>query len=219
MRKINIAVVDDHSLVLAGLNNLLKDAEHIVIAGEYANGADLLKGLHQSVPDILLLDILLPDINGKDLALLLKKDYPKLKIIALSSLDAPVHVKTMMRNGCDGYLLKNADQLVLIDAIEKVFQGEKYIEKSIEQQMLNSFLNFKTKQKKERSKDQKVKLTKREKEILQLLIKENSNNEIAEQLFLSVRTVEFHRQNLQQKLEIKTSLGLLKAAIEMGLIE
>ncbi len=218
MKKIDIFVVDDHSLVIAGIRNLLSNAEHIRIVGEFSNGRSLLDALRYIQPDILLLDILLPDKNGKDIALVLAKQYPAVKIIALTSLDAPVHVKSMMRNGCRGYLLKNAGQETLIQAIETVHGGGQYIEPSLEKQMLDNFLNFKNNQKKESAGFQNTKLTKREKEILQLLVKENSNQDIAEQLYVSVRTVEFHRQNLQQKLDVKTPMGLMKAAIEMGLV-
>jgi len=218
MKTIRIFVTDDHSLVIAGIQNLLDQVEHIRITGTYSSGKALLQGLEAGQPDILLLDILLPDINGKELALLIKKQYPDVKIIALTSLDAPLHVKAMMRNGCSGYLLKNTDRETLKTAIETVFQGGQFIEPGLEKQMLNSFLNFRNRQKKDPHNPQHTKLTKREKEILALIVKENSNQEIADKLYVSVRTVEFHRQNLQQKLDVKTPMGLLKAAIEIGLI-
>jgi DNA-binding NarL/FixJ family response regulator len=219
MKQINLFIVDDHSLVIAGIHNLLKPyEEEFRITGEFLTGRALLEGLKEATPDVLLLDVILPDINGKELALIVKKQYPALKIIALTSLDAPVHVKSMMRNGCDGYLLKNTSQEILCHAIRTVHQGGQYIEQNLEKQMLHSFLNFKNNQKQEIRNAQNTKLTKREKEILSLIVKENSNQDIADMLCVSVRTIEFHRQNLQLKLDIKTPMGLLKAAIEMGLI-
>lgn len=218
MKTIDVFIVDDHALVIGGVRNLLNSVPHIHITGEFLNGKALLETLEHTRPDILLLDVLLPDINGKDLALILTKQYPDVKIIALTSLDAPTHVKSMMRNGCQGYLLKNADPETLLQAIDIVYEGGQYIEPGLEKQMLNSFLNFKSSQKKEQANLQNTKLTQREKEILQLLVKENSNQDIADQLCVSIRTVEYHRLSLQKKLDTKTPMGLLKAAIEMGLV-
>lgn len=218
-KKISVCIVDDHSLVIAGLQNLLRNSDEVVISGEYLTGKDLMDGLEQSLPDVILMDILLPDINGKELALMVRHQYPEVKIIALSSLDAPTHVKAMMRNGCQGYLLKNARKEVLIEAIKKVYEGEQFIESGLKKKMLNSFLNFQNRQKKELSNLHNIKLTKREKEILAMIVKENTNHDIAGQLYISVRTVEFHKKNLLQKLDVKSTLGLLKAALDMGLTD
>lgn len=218
MNSIKIYIVDDHALVIAGLQNLLKTLTHIEIVGEFTTGKALLDGLENQEPDVILLDILLPDINGKELAAIVKQTYRHVRIIALSSLDAPQHVKSMMRSGCDGYLLKNADREVLQKAIETVCSGGQYIEATLEKQMLNSFINFRNSQKIRNSEQLTAKLTKREKEILSLIVREHTNQEIANMLFLSVRTVEFHRQNLQQKLDVKSPMGLLKAAIDNGLV-
>ncbi len=219
MKKIRVYIVDDHSLVIAGVCNLLQNTPHIEIAGEFATGRELLEALNTERPDIILLDILLPDINGKELTLMIKKEYPEVKVIALSSLDAPTHVKAMIRNGCEGYLLKNARKEIMVEAIETVYSGGQYIESNLEKKMLNSFLNFRNRQEKEVVNLHNVKLTKREKEILSMIVKENSNQDIADRLFISVRTVEFHRKNLQQKLDVRSSLGLLKIAIDMGLTD
>lgn len=217
--KIKVCIVDDHSLVIAGLQNMLRNSADVEIIGEYQTGKELLEGLQQIKPDVVLMDILLPDINGKDLALIVKQDFPETKIIALSSLDAPTHVKAMMRNGCHGYLLKNARKEVLIDAIKKVNDGEQFIESGLEKKMLNSFLNFQNRQNKEVTNLHNIKLTKREKEILAMIVKENTNQDIASRLYISVRTVEFHKKNLLQKLDVKSTLGLLKAALDMGITD
>lgn len=218
-KKINVCIVDDHSLVIAGLHNLLRNSEEVMISGEYLTGKELLEGLEQQVPDVILMDILLPDINGKELALIVRQQYPEAKIIALSSLDAPTHVKAMMRNGCQGYLLKNTRKEVLIEAIKKVYEGEQFIEPGLEKKMLNSFLNFQSRQNKEVKNLHNIKLTKREREILAMIVKENTNQDIAGRLYISVRTVEFHKKNLLQKLDVKSTLGLLKAALDMGITD
>src|SRR4051812_42263260 len=130
---IRVAITDDHPLAVTGLQNMLMSSNHITVRHTYANGNDLLNGLKTEQPDVLLLDILLPDIKGDELAKTIHNSYPKIKILAITSLDAPIHVKAMLRSGCKGYLLKNTDVQTLIHAIEQVNEGKEYIEASIKE--------------------------------------------------------------------------------------
>lgn len=214
---ISVFITDDHPLAITGLMNMLLPYKHISVSGTFFSGEELLEGLRSEQPDIILLDILLPDINGKDLALKISNAYPEVRIIAITSLDAPTHVKSMLRNGCKGFVLKNIDQPTLVAAIESVYRGEEYIESSLKEQMLGNLLNFR---KRTVNSETLVKprLTNREKEVLDLIVKEYSNQEIADRLFLSIRTVERHRFNLMRKFDAKSPIGLLKAAIELGLV-
>jgi len=211
---ITVAITDDHPLAVAGLQNMLSSSNHIKVLNTYSNGAALLLGLETEQPDVLLLDVLLPDTKGPELAGLIHSRYPKINILAITSLDAPVHVKAMLRNGCKGYLLKNTDVQTLIHAIEEVHKGNEYIEPSIKEQMLQNMLHFK-----KQTSIKKPSLTRRETEILHLIIEENTNQEIADKLFLSLRTIENHRFSLFQKLDVKNTVGLVKAAIQLGLME
>lgn len=211
---ITVAITDDHPLAVAGLQNMLSSCSHIKVLNTYSNGAELLLGLEAEQPDVLLLDVLLPDTKGPELAAVIHSKYPKINILAITSLDAPVHVKAMLRNGCKGYLLKNTDVQTLIHAIEEVHKGNEYIEPSIKEQMLQNMLHFK-----KQTSIKKPSLTRRETEILHLIIEENTNQEIADKLFLSLRTIENHRFSLFQKLDVKNTVGLVKAAIQLGLME
>lgn len=214
---IRIAIVDDHPMVISGLKNMLEPFPHIHITADYTNGTDLMEGLKTNLPDVLLLDILMPGMEGAEVAKAVKSLYPGIHILAITSLNAPAHIKSMMRSGCTGYLLKNTDQQVLVEAIETVFKGVEFIEPALKEQLLQSMLNYKAKAGGSVAPSLPL-LTRREKEILQLILQEYSNPEIAEKLFISIRTVENHRFNLQQKLNVKNTVGLMKVAIQMGLV-
>lgn len=170
----------------------------------------LLEGLKTNQPDVLLLDIQKPGISGDEIALILKKKYPNIKILTLTNFDNTLYVNNMMKNGVSGYLLKNTDQKTLIKAIYCVAKGEIYLDAKMKERMEEfQKQNF-------RSSSTKQALTTREKDILKLAIKGFSNSEIAKSLFLSARTVENYRSNLYLKLEVKNTAGLLKKAIELG---
>ena len=211
---IRVAITDDHPLAINGLRNMLSNADNIVVLDCYETGQELLNGIKLRQPDILLLDIQLPDYKGNELAEMISKVYPWVKIIAISSLDAPIHVKMMMRSGCSGYVLKNTRVKALLHAIEQVHSGIDYIEQALKEQMMQHLLKYK-----KLNTSKTPTLTQREKEILKLIVEENTNQEIAEKLFLSLRTVENHRFSLLQKLDVKNAIGLVKVAIQSGLVE
>ncbi|KAA5532241.1 response regulator transcription factor [Taibaiella lutea] len=214
--KIKIAIADDHPMVISGLISLLSPYKHILITGTYSDGNALMNGLSNSNPDVLLLDILLPGVSGKDLVPLIAHQFPDIKILVLTSLDAPAMVTSMLRRGCKGYLLKGAGPKMLVDAIEAIYNGEEYIDPTLKEQLLQNVIKFKTD-----TQHQSIipELTQREKEIIRLIAKEYTTKEISEQLFISYRTAENHRYNLIQKLDVKNTAGLVKVAIQLGLIE
>jgi len=215
MSTINITIVDDHPMVLSGLKTLLQPYLHIVVLSTCTTARQLLEELHYYQPDVLLLDILLPDISGKEILPALKEKYPEMKVLALTSLDAPAMVTTMMRRGCNGYLLKGTEPEMLRDAIEAVHQGEEYIDPLLKDQLIQNMFSFK-----KHTPDKKVipELTQREKEVLELIALEYTTREIAEKLFISYHTAENHRNHLIQKLDVKNTVGLVKVAIQLGLI-
>ncbi len=209
---IRVAIIDDHPLATTGLRNMLAGNNDILVTESYHNGQAAMEGLRQNQPDVLLLDILLPDIKGEELAAKIKNTWPDVRIIAITSLDAPIHIKLMMRNGCIGYLLKNTDVDTLIEAVKSVYHNEEYIEPKLKERMIQNIIQF-------RRNDMKPPvLTRREIEILQLIVAEHTNQEIAQKLHLSTRTVEKHRFSLLQKLDVKNTAGLVKTAIEFGYI-
>ncbi|WP_118953075.1 response regulator [Taibaiella helva] len=215
MQTINIAIVDDHPLIISGLVAILRPYTQIVVRGTYTSAAGLLEGLKKDCPDVLLLDILLPDVSGKELITTIREAYPALRVLVLTSLDMPSMVSSMLRRGCSGYLLKGAPSNTLIDAIEAVHGGGEYIEPKLKEQLFQNFLRFK-----EHPRNQIVvpELTQREKEVLALIAAEYTTREIADKLFISYYTAENHRNNLIQKLDVKNTAGLIKVAIQIGLL-
>ncbi len=210
---IRIAIADDHPMIISGIKNILSDCDYISFSGAYADGRQLLLGLSESLPDILLLDIQLPDKTGDKLILEILKKYPALKVIVLTNFDSTLYVSNMMRNGAKGYLLKTADKKTLLEALEMVQAGGEYIEPSLKQkvELIETGIN--------RTIAAKFILTAREKEVLQLIVNGMTNAEIAQALFLSVHTVENYRDNILMKMEVKNTASLVKKALTLGLAE
>lgn len=215
MNKINIAIVDDHPMVVVGLLGILKPFKHIKTTATYSNAAELLTGLHKEQPDVLLLDITLPGQSGKDILPEIVSTYPYIRVLVITSLDAPAMVNTMIRMGSKGFLLKGADTATLIEAIETVYRNEEYLDPALKEVLFKNLGSYKNQQ----PQPEAFKLSLREQEILRLIVKECTAKEIAEQLCIGIRTAEKHRYQLTQKLGVKNTAGLVKVAIQMGLIE
>lgn len=205
---IKISIADDHPMVVNGIRNMLHYNRHIEVLHTYHTGKDLMDGLAQTTPDVLLLDIQLPDHSGNELARIISKKYPHVRMLVITSMEQTFHVKDMMRSGCSGYLLKTVSKEVLIEAIEEVYAGREYIAPELKEQLVNEALKIKP---------PSVSITRREKEILGLIATGLTSQQIAVQLCLSQRTIENHRFSLMQKLQVKNSLGLAKIAMQMGL--
>lgn len=199
-------------MVLKGIVSMLENTSEIKIVGTYENAKKTIKNLGANLPDVLLLDINLPDINGIDLSKLLLKKYPDLKIIALTNFEDISFVKRMLKNGVHGYLLKNTDRQELLEAIKAVLSGEQYLHKDIKKKLLYQSANKTT------TNNLLVNLTRREKEVLQAISEELTTQEISEKLFISPKTVETHRMNIMSKLGAKNSVGIIKNAIEKELL-
>lgn len=208
-----MAITDDHPLVIQGLEKVLSRYPQIVVTAAYNCGEDLLQGLANDRPDILLLDIQMPDKTGNELVRIISKKYPCVKVLALTSMETMFHVKDMMQHGCMGYLTKHTEPEILITAIEQVHRGEVFLEPHLQKLLLASMTKATVQN------AQLTPLTRREKEVLQLIAAEHTSQEIADKLFLSLRTVESHRLSIMQKLGVKNSIGLVKAAMQMGLVE
>lgn len=205
---ISLAITDDQVIILNGLQKILADVPNIQITGIYNNGDELLAGLIKNQPDVLLLDIQMPGKSGIELAAIITKTYRNIKIIALTNVDVVAQIKKILQQGVMGYLLKDASPEKIVAAIETVYAGEQFIQEELKQQLLSSLSASNAKQI----------VTRREKEILQLIVDEFTNQEIADKLYLSLRTVENHRNNLLQKLDVKNTAGLVKVAIQEGLV-
>jgi len=210
---IRVAIIDDHAVVINGLLAMLTDAPELSVVFTTTRSEVLLAAMKEQEIDVLLLDIQMPGINGVDLCKMILKDYPKVRIIAFSSFDDTHYIRQMMRNGACGYLLKNAERSVILSAIEAVVNGQEYIDQTMQRLLVHESITG------QRRSIYEIPLTKREKEILKLVAEECTSQEIADKLFISLRTVETHRSNLNQKLGAKTPVTLVKEAIKRGLIE
>lgn len=213
MNKIRLAIVDDHAVVLDGLKTMLNAFENLEVVHTSQNGHELLEHFQSDTPDVLLMDIQMPDINGIDLCKQITKLHPSVKVIAFTSFDDSNYVKQIFRSGAKGYLLKNSDKQTIVKAVETVMQDEEYMDDAIKKILLQESITG------QRRSIFEVPLTKREKEILKLIADGLSSQEIADKLFISLRTVETHRLNLNQKLDVKNTAGLVKEAIKRGLID
>ncbi len=212
MTIIKLAITDDHKMVLKGIESMLKGTREIEVVGTYENANETLKSLEKDNPDVLLLDINLPDINGIDLCKQLVKKYSNLKIIALTNFDDISFTKRMLKNGAHGYLLKNTDKLEILEALKTVLSGELYIQKDIKKKLLNQTT------KKTNDNGLQPNLTRREQDVLVAISEELTTQQISEKLFISVKTVETHRMNIMSKLGAKNSVGIIKIAIEKELL-
>lgn len=211
--KINIAIVDDHPMIIGGLNSLLAGYPHLNLVAAYRSGADLMEQLPALHAEVLLLDIQLPDKNGDALVPVVLKQRPDLKILVLTNISSQLYIHNMLRMGAAGYILKSSEPDVLIGAIETIYSGAEFIDPSLE----DSLEQFRARMRKEAA--MKPTLTLREKTILQLTVEGYSMPEISRKLFIGLRTVEFYRGNLFLKLEVKNMASLIRKAIQLGLVE
>lgn len=209
--KISLGIVDDHQIVIDGLKALLKDHPKFCITLESNNPVQFIESLKKCQVDIIITDIMMPEMNGQELAKKIRKAYPDLKIMAMSMSGEGSLVNEMIEDAdISAYVLKNIGKDELIKALDKVAGGGIYFSEQVMKEMLRA-----SEQKKE---IEEIHLTERETEIIGLIEKEMSNKEIADKLFISERTVETHRKNIFRKTKTNSVIGLIKFAYEHKLI-
>lgn len=206
-QKIRVLLVDDHPLVLDGIRSRLELDEDMEVIGEAANGEEALELAKRYKPEIVLMDINMPVMNGIEAAERFSEELPDIKLLMLSMHDSREYITKVLKAGAKGYILKDVSSSEMVSAIKSVYQGKNYYSSGVTDILLNEGV----------AKD--VPLTDREKTILRLLAEGNSNKHVARELDISVRTVETHRRNIKRKLDVKTSAGLVKYAIENGIVE
>jgi len=209
---INVFIIDDHKMVIEGLELLLKDTETIKVVGTATSGEEGIQKLPKVNPDVLLLDINMPGINGIDTCKVLLKELPNLKVIAISMHKESSLIKMMLSNGAKGYVLKNAGQEEVVKAIKTVYNGKMYLDATVNEIVVNSVANKSTKKE-----SPFPSISRREKEVLQLILDEYTTQEIADKLIISFGTVETHRRNMLNKLGAKNTAGLVRIALEYEL--
>lgn len=201
-----VFIVDDHYMVIEGIRSLLQNEQGIEWAGHASNAASCLAFLQQQQPDVILMDINLPDKSGIDLCKEVRLLYPAVFIIGLSTFNQQSFIQKMMDNGASGYVLKNATQEELMEAIEAVSNGKTFLSDEAALSLRKS------------NPGETPVLTRREKEVLELIADGMTNNEIAAKLFISVTTVDTHRKNLLAKFDARNIASLIKAAMQMHMI-
>lgn len=213
-----IIITDDHQLILDGLRSIITGESDLQLLAEANNGQQALSLCESLQPDLVLMDIDMPVMNGLEATTQIKKKFPSVRVMVLTMHDEAALVKRIMEIGADGYMLKNADQEELLSAIRKVAGGEKHYSEKV----LNALKEGKTdsSQFSLRPTDAVLlsTLTEREVEILRLLAEGLSNKEIGDKIFISHRTVDTHRTNLMKKLDVHNVAGLIRFAIRNGLI-
>lgn len=210
---IKILIADDHQLFREGLFNLLSAAENIDIIGQAENGKETIKLARKLQPDIVIMDIGMPVINGIEATTILKKELPDIRVIALSMHSDKNYIKGMFEAGAYGYLFKNCAYDELLEAINTVYDGRKYLDDEITEVVIHDYLG-----KEKNIPVSDPQLSEREAEILKLFAEGKSSREIAELLFVSVKTVGSHRQHIFQKLELGSTADLVKYALKRGII-
>ncbi|HBB92203.1 MAG TPA: DNA-binding response regulator [Bacteroidales bacterium] len=210
---IKVIIADDHKLFREGLSNLLTDAKNIEIISQAENGRQVLDQVRFKVPDVILMDIGMPILNGMETTLALRSDYPQIKVIALSMHADKTYVKGMIEAGAWGYLMKNCTYDQLVDAINQVYSGKKYLGADAAEVIIQDYLDHET-----RGISKPAELTERESEILKLLAEGQSIREIADKLFISIKTVGTHKQNIFDKLGFENTAQLVKYALKNGII-
>jgi len=214
MNKIRIVLADDHLILLDGLKALLSKQKSLEIVGVYDNGLSLYEALPDTNPDIALIDINMPGLNGHELTLKIKQEFSDIKVITLSMHDNASEIIKLIEAGVSAYLFKNVNNDVLLEAIHAVALGKTYFSPEVSEKIA---LFSEVRPGKETD-SLTLKLTARELEILKLISQEHNNAQIADALFISERTVETHRKNMLRKTNHKSMVGLLTDVLENRLI-
>jgi len=214
MAKITVLLVDDHALFRQGIRALLANSEHAAIVGEATDGREAIEKVHDLQPQVVLMDIGMPGMGGIEATRRIIKENPYTKILVLTQYEDVEYILSMLRIGAKGYISKTATAEELDTAIQTVRRGESYLYPSAATILVEEYLHRVSGEK-----NGYERLTDREKEVLQLVAEGDTNREIAEQLFISIKTVLRHRTNIMEKLGFHNRTELIKYAISKGLIE
>lgn len=212
--KIKVIIADDHRMVREGLRSLLDQCGRIEVMGEADNGRDAVQLSKEACPDIILMDISMPLLNGLEATRQIHRDCPNVRVIALSVHDDEEFIRKMLAAGAMGYITKYSRAEDLIQAIYSVYEGEMALSPIITRLVVEDFLRWA-----DIKKGNLDKLTNREREILQLIAEGYQNKEIAEILKISIKTVRAHRNNLMQKLDLHSQGELIRYAIQKKIVE
>lgn len=210
-----IVIAEDHRILREGLRSILTSNPDVEIVGEADNGLDAIRCTDKFKPDLLMIDLSMPKMNGLDAISEIKKSLPDTKILVLTIHKDEEYIYASLKAGADGYLLKDATRTELLLAVESVLNGKTYISPEVSEKLVTSYLNGRKPEKAESSFES---LTRREKQILKLIAEGHKNRKIGDFLCISIKTVEKHRANLMKKLDLHNASELTAFAMEKGLV-
>ncbi len=213
MNKIRILLADDHPLVRSGLVKLLEPYKEFVVVGEASDGEEAVAMTTKLEPDVVVIDLSMPKLSGVEATKIIEKNNPSTKVLVLTMHDSEEYVYQILKSGAGGYVLKNSSRDELAAAIRAVAKGEKFFSPRVSEIMVEAYLRKAEKREESPLEDKDLPLTKREKEILFYIADGLSNTQIAEKLFISPRTVDTHRTNIMQKLDIHDAANLVRFAL------
>jgi DNA-binding NarL/FixJ family response regulator len=216
MNKIRVLLAEDHTIVRKGLRSLLDGEAGIEVIGEAEDGREAVEKVGQLLPDVVLMDITMPSLNGLEATRQIKKRFPEVKVVILTMHANEEYIFQILRAGASGYLVKQAAPTELLSAIQAAYRGESFLSPSISRKVIAEYIQQAEATAEKDSYDQ---LTDREREVLQLIAEGHPNREIADLLHISVKTVETHRANLMDKLDIHSTAELTRYAIRKGVIK
>lgn len=213
-----ILIADDHAMFADGIASILQAEPNIEVIGRCLDGPSVLEFIKKDQPDILLLDVNLPGMSGIEVCKEIVTNHKATKVLAISMFNEESFVTEILNNGAMGYILKNTGREELLKAINTILSGKSYFSADVTQTIMKGLMKHR-KNSSQESKKVLPKISRREKEVLELIIKEHTTQEIANQLFISLKTVESHRSNLLAKLNVRNTAGLVRIAIENNLLE
>ncbi|MPS72790.1 MAG: response regulator transcription factor [Chryseobacterium sp.] len=214
--KIRVLIVDDHQLMIEGLRSLLEDEESISFVAGATSMQETMAFLETNSIDVILMDVNMPDSSGIEITKKVKELYPRIKVVALTMHDDISIISKMIKAGASGYVLKRTNMHEVVDALKIVYKDGKYLSPSAQHIIMDNLMS--PDELMDHKEDTKPLLSARELEVLKLIAKEYSNEQIGEKLFISERTVEAHRRNIFIKTKTKSIVGLMKYAINEGLV-
>ena len=218
MKKIKLLLADDHAVLRAGLKTLLNAQHDIEVVAEAANGWEAIRKSAEFAPDIVIMDITMAGMTGEEATKEIKKQSPEIKVLVLTMYEDADHLYQMLRAGASGYVPKKAADTELLDAIRATYQGENVIHSSMTKSIVDTVRNNKEKVIPDKSLGDK-RLSQREREVLQLLAVGHTSQEIADKLYLSIKSVETYKARIKEKLGLKGRSELVRYAIQTGLLD
>jgi len=214
-RKYKVVIAEDHTILRAGLRALLEAKPNLEVVGEAEDGYAAIRCVEKLRPDLVLMDLSMPRLNGMEAIRDIKKNLPEIKIIALTVHNTEEYILATLQAGADGYILKDSTRDELLIAIESVLKGKSYLSPDVSCKVIEGYLQGQTEIKTSSSWDS---LSRREREVLKLIAEGGKNKEIADYLCISIKTVEKHRSNLMKKLNLHNVAELTSFALEKGLV-